>query len=151
MTELQRAALGGDDLAVGVIGAEELFHHDKRLRCRHNARVRILGGEAGDVGGVVRLHVLHDEVIRLTVAQHLLHILQPFVAEARIHRIHHSDVIVQNHIRIIRHSVFDNVLTFEQVDVVVVHADIGNIFGDSHDSFLRKMILRILYAVCDVS
>ena len=52
---------------------------------------------------------------------------EPFVAEARVHRIKNRDLLVEHDIRVIRHAVFHHILPLEQVDVVVVHADVADV------------------------
>ena len=54
---------------------------------------------------MVRLHMLHHQVIRLTPLNHCFHIGNPLLSESLVHRIHHRDLLIQDHIGIIRHSV----------------------------------------------
>ena len=79
---------------------------------------------------MIRLHVLHHQVVRLPAAQHGLDILQPLLAEARIHRVHHGNLVIHNHIGIICHAIGHQVLALEQIHPVVIHAHIANIIGN---------------------
>ena len=81
---------------------------------------------------MIRLHVLHDQVIGLSLADRLLEVLKPGVPEPRIHRIEHGNFLIQHDVRIIRHTVLHDILPLEQIDVVVVHTDITDIFRDFH-------------------
>ena len=54
------------------------------------------------------------------------------MGEIDVNRIHNGNEVVHDDVGIIGHSVGDNVLTFEQVDIMVVDADVENIFCDLH-------------------
>ena len=43
---------------------EEIRHHGERLGIRDNHRLRILGQESCQTAGMIRLHVLYDEIVR---------------------------------------------------------------------------------------
>ena len=62
---------------------------------------------------MVRLHVLYDQVVRLAAFQDAVQIIQPFVSEICIYSIHDCDFFIQDHIGIIRNSVWDLVLALE--------------------------------------
>ena len=81
---------------------------------------------------MVGFHVLNDQVIRLSVAKNLCKIVEPFMSEFSVHRIHNGDFFVHNGIRVICHSVGNNILTFKQIDLVVVHTYIFDIVGNLH-------------------
>ena len=90
--------------------------------------------ECVDVGGVIRLHVLHDEVIRLPAVQRGFQIIQPLFGEILIHRVHNGDLFIQNDIRIVSHAVGDGVLSLKQVDFMVIYTNVANIVGNGHSA-----------------
>ena len=98
-----------------------------------------------DIGRMVGLHMLHHQIIRLTAVQSVLQIVQPGMGKAGIHRIHDSDLLIQDHIGIISHTVGDNVLTFKQVDLMVINANILNIVCDIHGIPPKIFLLIYLY------
>ena len=118
-----------DHEAVFIGAAEELLHHRKRLGVAHHGDVRVGLDEIVDVGGVIRLHVLHDEVVRLAAVQRRLDIVQPLVGEVLVHGVEHADLFVQHDVGIVAHAVGHDVLALKQIDGMVVHADIDDVFG----------------------
>ena len=49
-----------------------------------------------------------------------------------VHRVHHGDLIVQDHIGIIGHSVGDGILALKQVYLMIVYACVANIVRNGH-------------------
>ena len=139
LAELEGIALFDDDASVGVIGAEEIHHHVKRLDGGYDGRLGIGFQENVDIRAVVGLHVLYDKVIGLSAAQSRLDILQPLIAEALIDGVHDRDFIVYDSVGIIRHTVGHDILALEQVDIVVVNADVLDIIGNKHGYHLPKI------------
>ena len=121
-----------DDLAVFKIRTEELLHHCKCLGGGYDLRILVYVHEIRYISGMVRLHVLYDQVVRPAGAGHCLDIIQPFVGETGVYRIHHGNLIVQNHIRIIRHAVLDYILALEQIYFMVVHTGVSDIVCNVH-------------------
>ena len=81
---------------------------------------------------MVRLHVLNNEIIGLSSAEHVCNVCKPLLAKTCVHRVEHSNFAIHNHIGIVRHSVFNNVLTFKQIYIVVIYANILDILSDIH-------------------
>ena len=145
-TELERTALADDNLALREIRAEELLHHDERLGRRDDLRLRVCLHKDSDIGGMVRLHVLHNEVIRATAVKLRFEVLQPFHAEVGVYRIHDGNFFIEDDIGIIGHAVFYGVLSLKKVYVMVVYADIANIFCYKHVKAL-PYVLNVLISV----
>ena len=125
-------ALCHGDAALGTVGAEELLHHDEGLAGGDDGGLRIEPEEIGNVGRMVRLHVLHDQIVRPSAAENGFQIVQPFVGETGVHRVHDGDLLVQNDVGIVGHAVGHRVLALEQVHLMVVYADIKNVVGNAH-------------------
>ena len=123
----QRVALLHDQPAVREIVAEIALHHREGLCARDDRRLRIRRGELRHVGGVVRLHVLDDQVVDGRVADLRPDVPQPLVAEARVDGVKDDGLPVLDEIGVVGHSVRHDVLAFEQVDVMVVDADVLDI------------------------
>ncbi len=111
---------------------EELVHHLKGRGGSHHLGLRILFQEKGDTGRVIRLHMLHHQVIRPAPSQGCLHVPQPQGAKPRVHGIHHRDPLVQYHIGIVGHPARHLILPLEQIHLVIVHAYIQNIVRHLH-------------------
>ena len=78
---------------------------------------------------MVRLHVLHDQIIRLTIRKRVLEIVEPFMLEARVDRIEHGDFLIFHNVGIVCHAVRNDILSLEQIDRMVVDADIQHSVG----------------------
>ena len=118
--------------AVRIVGAEEIHHHVKGFCGGDDDRFRVELHEIGDVGGMVRLHMLHHQIIRLPAPQNGLNVIQPLVGKVLVHGVHDGDLVVQDHIGIVSHAVGHPVLPLKQVHLVVVHAYITDIIGNKH-------------------
>ena len=93
---------------------------------------------------MVRLHMLDHQIIRLSSCQGLLHIVQPFMGELSIHRIHNGNFFIFYHIGIVGHSIWDLILSLKQIQLMVVDACINDIVGNihrSHSPFLIESIV----------
>ena len=89
--------------------------------------------------------MLYDQVIRGAPVQHSFQVLQPFLLKVGVHRIHHGDFFIQNHIGIVGHPVLYGVLSLKEVDVMVVYAYVANVICDLH---CGVSFLNIIYSQC---
>ena len=132
--QLERVAILHDQLPLVVGSVVVCAHHGERLgRCHHGG-----GGEglheAGDVCRVVGLHVLDHQVIGRATGERGIQVGEPLVAEVHFHGIHDGDLLVEDDVGVVCHAERHVVLPLEQVDVVVVHADVDDISGDVHEN-----------------
>ena len=127
--EFQRVAFADDDAAVRKVRAEEILHHRKCLRRRNDLRVRILACKRHDVCRMVRFHMLDDQIIGLASGQRVFEIVKPFMFETGVDGIEHGDLPIHHDIGIVCHAVRYDILSLEQVDRMVVDADIKNGIG----------------------
>ena len=102
--------------------------HAERLRGRDDLRLGIGGHERRDVRRVVWLHVLDDEVVGLPRAKDIREVGEPFPAEVLVNRVEDGHLLVQDNVGIVGHPVRHGVLPLEQVDLVVVDANVPNVF-----------------------
>ena len=65
----QGASLSHHDPPVGIVRAEEVLHHGKGLGGGNHGSLRVDLHEIRDVGGVIRLHVLHHQIVRRAARQ----------------------------------------------------------------------------------
>ena len=65
LSQLQRAAFLDHHLLRGKIGLVVILHHVEGGQRRDDLRVWILCYEVSDIRGMVRLHVMHHEIVRL--------------------------------------------------------------------------------------
>ena len=57
------------------------------------------------------------------------------MGEMLIHGIHHRDLLIQNHIGIIGHTVGNHILAFKKVNLMIVDTHIADIFRNFHFRF----------------
>ena len=79
---------------------------------------------------MVRLHVLDDQVIRRGALDVRCDVRQPFVRLVLVHGIHDRHLFVADDVGVVRHAQRHVEMTLEQVDVVVVAADVSDGFCD---------------------
>ena len=139
--EVQRILFADGQPAVGVVRAEELLHHREGLGVCHDDGGGIGVHELLNIGGMIRLHVLHDQVIRRSAAERSLQVVQPFVGELGVHRVKHGDFFIEDHIGVVRHPVGDDVLPFKQIQLVIVDANVADVVGNVHKSHLSFPVL----------
>ena len=146
--QFQRIALTGHNPLFGEIIPVEVLHHRKRLGRSDNLRLRVFFRKSEDIGGMVRFHVLDNQVIRLPAFQRFREIVQPFRSEMPVHAVHHGNLPVQDYIGIICHAFRNNILSLKQVDLMVIDADIADILCDVHRRSLSCFLffgLSLLY------
>ena len=136
LAQAQGIALADDNAAVGVVVAEEVFHHDKGLGGGNHGRLGVDLQEIGDVGGVVRLHVLDNQVVRCTITQCGGDLGDPLVSKVGVNGVHHNGLVVHDQIGVVGHAVRDAILAFKEIHCVIIDTKVNNIFCDFHSGFL---------------
>ena len=109
------------------IHGKKLRQHGKGLGTSHHRQFRILFANPLDIGGMVRLQMGYHQIIRQTpgrIVQFPFQIGKPLLRGPGVHGIHDGDFFVYNQVGIVRYPVRHPVLTFKQVDLMVVAADI---------------------------
>ena len=76
--------------------------------------------------------MLNDEIIRLSAVKYIGKIIEPFMTKTCVNRIHNGNFIINDNIRIICHSVFNNVLTLKKVDIMVINTNVFNVLCNIH-------------------
>ena len=118
------------------IQVKEILHHAECFFVGNNCGVRVSFHEVCDVGCVVRFHVLYNKIIRFAITKNLLDVIKPFVGKIGIYCIHDSSFFVQDHIGVVGHTVWNFVLAFEKVNLVIVYAYIFDSICDFHEQYL---------------
>ena len=134
--ERQGIALADRELTLRKVFPEKVFHHDEGLSRSDDRRIGIGPQECVNVGGVVGLHMLDDKVIGFSAVQGGRDIVQPLVCEIAVDRVHHGGLFIQKDIGVVGHAFRDMIVSFEQVDLVIVDAYIADIVGKLHGDLL---------------
>ena len=130
LAQIQHVAVSHFDGLADLDVREVLSDHLESLAVADHGGLGIFLHEGLDRRGVVRFHVLHHQVIRAHAPQRQLDVLQPLIGLSLIDGIHDRDLIIDDRIRVVGHAVRNDVLTLEQVDVVIVGTDIDDGVGN---------------------
>ena len=122
----------------GIVRTCEVLHHRKGLGCRNHLGFRIGFHEGCDTGGMIRLHVLDDQIVRLPAFQRRCQVAQPLLHKVPVSRIHHGHLFVQDHIGIISHTFRHDVHSLKQVDLMIIYPDITDILCHIHLTFSSR-------------
>ena len=140
LAEVQGVALF--DLEFLVLGdlllLMEVVEHGEGLRGSDDGDVRIGVQERHDGTGVVAFHVLDDEVVRFAVAEDLGDISEPLLCKMLVDSVHDGDLLVADDIGVVCHAVRNDILTFEEVDFMVVYANVFDVGRDGHSTIFHN-------------
>ena len=129
MAGLQGVALldrGGPGVHVK---GEELLQHGLGQTAADDLHVGIAQDDVLDAGGVVRLQVLHDQVVQLAAVQHGGDVFEEVVTDGAVDGVEEDGLVIQQQIGIIRDAVADAVDALEHGQTAVIGADPGQVFG----------------------
>lgn len=139
--QVKLEALLGNHAAVGEVGAKVGLHHLERRRGGNHLCGGIALHEGGDARGVVRLHVVNHQVVGRTAGKRGVEVAQPLPHKVAVDGVHDGNLLTHNDVGVVRHAVLaDVVLPLEEIDVVVVHAYVGNALGNLHSNAPRQSV-----------
>ena len=139
LSKCQCIAFFNYHLSVSKICAEELLHHHKCFLRGNNLGIFECLHKVSNIRGVVRLHMLNNQVIRTAGTENRLNVVQPLMCKAGIYRIHNCNLIIHDHIRIVCHTILYYILSLKQVHIMIVHTYILNVFRNLH--FISSFLL----------
>ena len=129
--ERESLAVLDDAVPARELGAEVVLHHVEGADGADDLRLGIAIGEGGQVGAVVGFHMLDDEVVGRAAAEDLLELAEPLVGEIGAHAVHDRDLLVHDDVGVVCHAVGHDVLALEEVELMVVHADVVDAVRDA--------------------
>ena len=133
--QVEHVALFDDHLTLGEVGAKVVDHHTEGAHAGHDLGLGVALHKGGDASRVVGLHMMNDQVIGRTAIEHGLDVAEPLINKAGIDRIGDSDLFAQDNVAVVCHTVLGHiVLALEQVNVVIVDANVADILGDLHQA-----------------
>ena len=104
--------------------------HGKGLGIADQGSVRILVQKGLYAGGMIRFNMGNDQIIRRSACKSPLEILEERQSLSVIDGVHNGDLLIRDQIGIVGNSVWNGVLPFKQIDVMVIGANIKNILCD---------------------
>ena len=127
LADVQGVALAHQDAAVRDVAGEELVQDQGGRQGADHLGIRIAYQHLGDGGAVVRLHVVHDEIVQISPVQHRGQILKKLTCYRAVHRIDQNRLLIQNHIGVVCHAAGNGIYVLEQLDAPVAHADVDDV------------------------
>ena len=134
-----------DLLLHGRILAVELLHKCEGLGVSYDDCVGVDLEEAGDIGGMIGLHVLDDQIIGLSAVKNCRQVVKPFLAKALVNSIHDRDLLIHDDIGIVCHSKRHNILSLKQINFMIIYTNILDIICNSHFTLLYIDVLDLHY------
>ncbi len=126
LAKLQHIALFNHLDLIGNAALIKLRNHlGSTSTANHHSR-GVLRTEGSNVCRMIRLHVVHNQVIRSALTKHLSQVRKPLLGATCINGVKNSNLLVQNHIRVVRHAFFKHVLTLKNIQVQVVATNVLN-------------------------
>ena len=119
-TEFKSVALfnGGNSRRVNIA---KLRQHTKCRTGHNKLHIRIFIRNCLNTIAMVRFKMLNNEIIGFFTTQRFTQIFLPSVNGDFIHCVHNSNFVIKNNIGVISHSLFEHILTFKKVNVVIVY------------------------------
>ena len=125
--DVQGVAFPNQNAAVGNIAGKKLVQDQRGRQRADHLGVRIAHQHLGNGGAVVRLHVVHNEIVQISPVQHRREVFKELTGHRAVHRVHQNRLFVQDHIGVVRHAAWDGIHVLKQLDTAVAHADVGNV------------------------
>ena len=128
----ERIAFLHNHSALHIILTEKCLHQRKSLCRRDDICIRITLHKCLYAAGMIRLHMLHNQIIRLSSFELSADIFQPLRGKSAFHRIHDRNLFIYHRIGIIRHTIGYVILSLKQINFMIIHADISDVLRYMH-------------------
>ena len=153
-TQSQLVPFLDGDIAVRHGMTEELFKELEGLRLADNLGVRIFFQESQSRAGMVRFHMLEDEVVQFTAFEQVFDVFQEFVTARFIHGIDDTSLFVIDEIGIVRNAFGNRENPFKQfrTEIVAAHPinTIFNFFYTMHTDMTSLKSTSSIHAVMSI-
>ena len=126
LAERQRVAVLHLMLAAAS-NAIEASHHAKRLLVADNGDVGIILAHESQRTAVVGLHVVNNDIVDGTIADHIADVLYKLCEEIDLYGVYKTHLLVHDKIGVVRHSFGQWPQSLKEVLVAVVHTHIIDI------------------------
>ena len=120
------------DPAISEIQLKEILDHVECFHIGNNRSVWINFEEVCNVCGMVRFHMLYDQIIWCTSIENLLDIVQPFMSKVGIYGIHNCNLVIQDYVGVVGHAIRNFVLSFKKVNLVVIYTCVSDCICNLH-------------------
>ena len=134
----ERIALGNNLAARINIKQEKLPDHRNGLRVGDDGYLRVAQHEFFHRGGMIRLHVVDDEVIKLPSGQHVRKAFKEYAAHGFVHGVEQNGFFIQKNIGVVGHAARDRKHVFKQGKPAVVPAHPEKILADRNRMMHRN-------------
>ena len=120
--------------AAGQLRVEELGDHVLGGGTAQDAHVRVLAGQVGHLGGVVRLHVVDHQIVRGFAVQDVGHIFTEGGTHGAVHRVEQDSLVVHQEIAVEADAVGHAEHALEQGQTAAIRAHPGVVVVDFSDA-----------------
>ena len=143
------AFLYGECASLEVDPFEELGQHADGLRACRKCEGGICVQRPFYQRGVVGLHVVHHQIIRLAAGQRLPQVLFPLVGLAGVGGVQDGGLAVCDKVGIVGNPLGDDVLALEQVYGLVVGADVEYLVIEFSYHMAAKVAIFSYFCTCE--
>ena len=123
-------AFGNDFYAAVHIEGEELLHHFQCFFVADEGGFGISFADDFKNGGVVRFHMVDDDIVKRSAVQHMGEVFHEQAADGMVYRIEKDGFFVIKKIGVVRNAFGNGKYIFKKLQTAVVAADPGQIIGD---------------------
>ena len=132
-----------DDLDLsGQIKVKELPEHGLHLGVADDGDLRIPGEKRLYGVGVVRLHMVDDQIIQLPAAQCVLYVFEKRLVHGFVHRVEQHGLLVLQQVGVVRNALRHPVNALEAGKAAVIRADPCQVVGDFSCKMHREFLLN---------
>ena len=112
-----------------ALGELDELRNERKCLCRcGDGCVRVLLDKFEKASGVVGFQMVDNQVVGRFALQCIFNICQPFTYFVCVYGIRDRNLLVKNHVGIVRNSVRNLVLPFKQINLAVIHSNELNVF-----------------------
>ena len=133
--------------ATGGLLVEKLPDHVLGGGTAQHRHLRVLPHHVGDLCGVIRLHVVHHQIVGGFPLQRVRHVLPERAPHSVVHRVEQHRFLVLQHIAVVAHAVRHAEHTFKQGETAAVRAHPRIIIIDLSRAIHNFIILSTDFAV----
>lgn len=124
---------------------KELRGHLRALGGEHHLCAGIAPADLGQGGGVVGLHVVDHDVVKLPAVQRGGQVVEEHAGDGLVHRVHEHGFFIQQKVAVVADPAGDGKDVFKQVQPAVVAAHPQQIRGDPCGALHEKASLKRLH------
>ena len=149
LAEADRVALVYDDGAGVNVKGEEVADHLADLLVADDLRFRMAQHHVAEGLGVVRLHVMDDDVVERAAVEHVFEVFEELAGDGVIDGVEQDGLLVQHDVRVVGNAAGNGVDALKQRQTAVRRADpeqiVCNLDSAVHVQILLLFVWNLIY------